>query len=67
MTAGDYAGGFFGYADAADTLNVSGADEGGSSKQFTLLQLLTVGEINALELAKSYIYNSSVSGIPGGY
>ena len=67
VTAGDYAGGFFGYADAADTLNVSGADEGGSSKQFTLLQLLTVGEINALELAKSYIYNSSVSGIPGGY
>lgn len=67
VTAGDYAGGFFGCADAADTLNVSGADEGGSSKQFTLLQLLTVGQINALELAKSYIYNSSVSGIPGGY
>ncbi len=67
VTAGDYAGGFFGYADAADTLSVSGADEGGSSQQLTLLQLLTVGQVNALELAKSYIYNSSVSGIPGGY
>ena len=67
VTAGDYAGGFFGYADAANTLNVSGADEGGSSQQFTLLQLLTVGQINALELAKSYIYNSTICGIPGGY
>ena len=67
VTAGDYAGGFFGYADAADTLSVSGADEGGSSQQFTLLQLLTVGQISALELAKSYIYNSSVSGVQEGY
>lgn len=67
VTAGDYAGGFFGYADAADTLSVSGEDEGGGNQQFTLLQLLTVGQISALELAKSYIYNSSVSGIQDGY
>lgn len=67
VTAGDYAGGFFGYADAADTLSVSGTDEGGSNKQFTLLQLLTVGNISAIELAKTYIYNSSVTGITGGY
>ena len=67
VTAGDYAGGFFGYANAADTLNVKGTDEGGGNKNFTLLNLLTLGQISAVELAKSYIYNSSVTGIDDGY
>ncbi|WP_143383159.1 hypothetical protein [Flavonifractor sp. An112] len=67
VTGGDYAGGFFGYADAASTLTVSGEDEAGSADNFNLLQLLAIGDISAIELAKSYIYNSSVTGIKGGY
>ncbi|OUQ56110.1 hypothetical protein B5E58_11270 [Tyzzerella sp. An114] len=67
VTAGDYAGGFFGYADAANTLNVKGTDEAGSNEKFTLLKLLSIGDIAAIELAKSYIYNSSVTGISNGY
>ncbi len=67
VTAGDYAGGFFGYADAANTLNVKGTDEAGENENFTLLKLLSIGNIAAIELAKSYIYNSSVTGISNGY
>ena len=39
VTGGDYAGGFFGYADAAETLDVSAPDEGGSNENFTLRQM----------------------------
>lgn len=67
VTGGDYAGGFFGYADAAETLDVSAPDEGGSNENFTLLGLVNLGGIAAIELAKSYIYNGSVTGIVGGY
>lgn len=67
VAAGDYAGGFFGYADAANTLNVKGTDEAGENENFTLLKLLSIGNIAAIELAKSYIYNSSVTGISNGY
>ena len=56
-----------GYADAAETLDVSAPDEGGSNENFTLLGLVNLGGIAAIELTKSYIYNGSVTGIVGGY
>lgn len=67
VTAGDYAGGFFGCADAAETLDVSAPDEGGGNESFTLLELVSLGGVSAIELAKTYVYHAGVSGVAEGY
>lgn len=61
VDGGLYAGGFFGLADATSVASVS---ESGDTS--ILLGLITAGGVDALNAFRSYVYDSSVSGVPEG-
>lgn len=65
VDGGLYAGGFFGLADVAGVAQVSGTDPNGSETK--LLQgLIKLGNTSVLDAFRTYIYDSSVTGVSDG-
>ncbi len=56
-----YAGGFFGLADVTGVAEVSGSGDG-----HLLGELLSVGEISAVDAFRPYVYYSEVNGVDDG-
>lgn len=65
VDGGLYAGGFFGLADVAGVAQVSGKDANGNETK--LLQgLIKLGKTKVLEAFRTYIYDSTVTGVSDG-
>lgn len=65
VDGGLYAGGFFGLADVAGVAQVSGKDANGNETK--LLQgLIKLGNTKVLEAFRTYIYDSTVTGVSDG-
>lgn len=65
VDGGLYAGGFFGLADVAGVAQVSGKDPNGSKTKL-LSDLIKLGNTSVLDAFRTYIYDSSVTGVSGG-
>ena len=65
VDGGLYAGGFFGLADVAGVAQVSGKDPNGS-KTMLLSDLIKLGNTSVLDAFRTYIYDSSVTGVSDG-
>lgn len=65
VDGGLYAGGFFGLADVAGVAQISGKDANGNETK--LLQgLIKLGKTKVLEAFRTYIYDSTVTGVSDG-
>ena len=65
VDGGLYAGGFFGLADVAGVAQVSGKDPKGTES--TLLKgLIKLGNISVLDAFRTYVFDSSVTGVQDG-
>lgn len=65
VDGGLYAGGFFGLADVAGVAQVSGKDPNGTES--TLLKgLIKLGNISVLDAFRTYVFDSSVTGVQDG-
>lgn len=65
VDGGLYAGGFFGLADVAGVAQISGKDANGNETK--LLQgLIKLGNTKVLEAFRTYIYDSTVTGVSDG-
>lgn len=65
VDGGMYAGGFFGLADVAGVAQISGKDANGNETK--LLQgLIKLGKTKVLEAFRTYIYDSTVTGVSDG-
>lgn len=65
VDGGLYAGGFFGLADVAGVAQISGKDANGNETK--LLQgLIKLGKTTVLEAFRTYIYDSTVTGVSDG-
>lgn len=65
VDGGKYAGGFFGLADVAGVAQVSGKDPNGTES--TLLKgLIKLGNISVLDAFRTYVFDSSVTGVQDG-
>ena len=65
VDGGLYAGGFFGLADVAGVAQISGKDANGNETK--LLQgLIKLGKTKVLEAFRTYIYDSTVTGVSEG-
>lgn len=65
VDGGLYAGGFFGLADVAGVAQVSGKDP--SETESTLLKgLIKLGNISVLDAFRTYVFDSSVTGVQDG-
>ena len=65
VDGGLYAGGFFGLADVAGVAQVSGKDP--SETESKLLQgLIKLGNISVLDAFRTYVFDSSVTGVQDG-
>lgn len=62
VDGGKYAGGFFGLADVAGVAEVSGTDPEGSETKL-LSGLIKLGNTSVLDAFRTYIYDSTVTGI----
>ena len=65
VDGGLYAGGFFGLADVAGVAQVSGKDPNGSKTKL-LSDLIKLGNTSVLDAFRTYIYDSSVTGVSDG-
>lgn len=65
VDGGLYAGGFFGLADVAGVAQVSGKDPNGSETKL-LSGLIKLGNTSVLDAFRTYIYDSSVTGVQDG-
>ena len=65
VDGGLYAGGFFGLADVAGVAQVSGKDPKGSKTKL-LSDLIKLGNTSVLDAFRTYIYDSSVTGVSDG-
>ena len=65
VDGGLYAGGFFGLADVAGVAQVSGKDPNGSKAKL-LSDLIKLGNTSVLDAFRTYIYDSSVTGVSDG-
>lgn len=65
VDGGKYAGGFFGLADVAGVAQVSGKDPKGSEAKL-LSGLIKLGNTSVLDAFRTYIYDSSVTGVQNG-
>lgn len=65
VDGGLYAGGFFGLADVAGVAQVSGKDPNGSETKL-LSGLIKLGNTSVLDAFRTYIYDSSVTGVQNG-
>ena len=65
VDGGLYAGGFFGLADVAGVAQVSGKDPKGSETKL-LSGLIKLGNTSVLDAFRTYIYDSSVTGVQDG-
>ena len=65
VDGGKYAGGFFGLADVAGVAEVSGKDPNGSETKL-LSGLIKLGNTSVLDAFRTYIYDSTVTGIKDG-
>ena len=66
VSGGLYAGGFFGLADTGGVAEISGTDAEGSATD-VLGQLLSLGNLAALDVLRCYIYHADVIGVPDGF
>lgn len=65
VDGGLYAGGFFGLADVAGVAQVSGKDS--KDTESTLLKgLIKLGNISVLDAFRTYVFDSSVTGVQDG-
>lgn len=65
VDGGLYAGGFFGLADVAGVAQVSGTDANGN-KTKVLQGLIKLGNTSVLDAFRTYIYDSTVTGVSDG-
>ena len=65
VDGGLYAGGFFGLADVAGVAQVSGKDPN-ETKSTLLKGLIQLGNISVLDAFRTYVFNSSVTGVQDG-
>lgn len=65
VDGGLYAGGFFGLADVAGVAQVSGTDPNGSKTKL-LQDLIKLGNTSVLAAFRTYIYDSTVTGVSDG-
>ena len=65
VDGGLYAGGFFGLADVAGVAQVSGTDANGN-KTKVLQGLIKLGNTSVLAAFRTYIYDSTVTGVSDG-
>lgn len=65
VDGGLYAGGFFGLADVAGVAQVSGTDPNGSETKL-LQDLIKLGNTSVLAAFRTYIYDSTVTGVSDG-
>lgn len=65
VDGGLYAGGFFGLADVAGVAQVSGKDPNGSETKL-LQDLIKLGNTSVLAAFRTYIYDSTVTGVSDG-
>lgn len=65
VDGGKYAGGFFGLADVAGVAKVSGKGPNGSETKL-LSGLIKLGNTSVLDAFRTYIYDSTVTGIKDG-
>lgn len=65
VDGGKYAGGFFGLADVAGVAQVSGRDPNGSKTKL-LQDLIKLGNTSVLAAFRTYIYDSTVTGVSDG-
>lgn len=66
VSGGLYAGGFFGLADTGGVAEISGTNSEGSATD-VLGQLLSLGEVSALDVLRCYVYHAGVSGVADGF
>lgn len=62
VSGGLYAGGFFGLADVGGVAKVSGSGENTTN----ILGLVQAGQVDVLDVFRTYIYHSDVEGIDAG-
>ena len=65
VDGGLYAGGFFGLADVAGVAQVSGTDANGNKTKL-LQDLIKLGNTSVLDAFRTYIYDSTVTGVSDG-
>ena len=65
VDGGLYAGGFFGLADVAGVAQVSGKDPNGNETKL-LQDLIKLGNTSVLAAFRTYIYDSTVTGVSDG-
>ena len=65
VDGGLYAGGFFGLADVAGVAQVSGKDPN-ETKSTLLKGLIQLGNISVLDAFRTYVFDSSVTGVQDG-
>ena len=65
VDGGLYAGGFFGLADVAGVAQVSGTDANGNKTKL-LQDLIKLGKTSVLDAFRTYIYDSTVTGVSDG-
>lgn len=65
VDGGLYAGGFFGLADVAGVAQVSGKDPN-ETKSTLLKGLIKLGNISVLDAFRTYVFDSSVTGVQDG-
>lgn len=65
VDGGLYAGGFFGLADVAGVAQVSGTDANGNKTKL-LQDLIKLGNTSVLAAFRTYIYDSTVTGVSDG-
>ena len=62
VTGGLYAGGFFGLADVGGVAQVSSSGE----NQVSILSLIKAGQVDVLDVFRTYIYHAGVEGVNDG-
>ena len=66
VDGGLYAGGFLGLADSAGVAQVGDSTESGGTVD-VIGSILQLGDVNALDVLRCYIYHAGVTGVAEGY